>query len=102
MVGCCSCNCLLKFASLVFFFFMISTKFSSRLEIPVSANVSRALGWMFLIAGVDSQIVEEDPQPNKETWKGQSVGMVSKDVWRVSTHLVFWDTTDISMSLGLI
>lgn len=30
----------------------------------------------FFFAGVDSQILEEDPQPNRETLKGQSVGML--------------------------
>lgn len=32
------------------------------------------------IAGVDSQIVEEDPQPNRETLKGQSVGMLEDKI----------------------
>lgn len=40
------------------------------------SQISSAFCWTFLIAGVDSQIVEEDPQPNRETLKGQSVGML--------------------------
>lgn len=36
-----------------------------------------------LIAGVDSQIVEEDPQPNRETLKGQSVGMLEEKLLKI-------------------
>lgn len=45
------------------------------MAVPFILHLS-AFCWTFLIAGVDSQIVEEDPQPNRETWKGQSVGML--------------------------
>lgn len=39
------------------------------------------------IAGVDSQIVEEDPQPNRETLKGQSVGMLNEKILKANLYV---------------
>lgn len=45
------------------------------------------------IAGVDSQIVEEDPQPNRETLKGQSVGMLEDKI--LEAYFILWGRIEI-------